>query len=305
MSKTIVIGPLFCDLLLDGFKRVPNEGEELFLEKIPLSVGGAAITAIALAQLGISTQLISFMGDDVFGQYILNELSSKNIDISSLHILPNAGSNLTLIFPYANDRGFITKNIKDNQFSEIIKESLDSYDFTDINYIHLTFSLLKQQPIGDFIKKAIESGVAVSVDLGFEEAVHWSDEDYKYIQGIDFFMPNNKESKLITKLDSIEDSLYRLKQWVKHPIITLGKEGAAFLDEKNKFHIIPAQETNAVNTSGAGDSFTAGFLYGLSCGLSIYDSVKRGIVAGTLTAESYSSVSSRINTARIEKLAKL
>ena len=303
MSKTLIIGPVFCDLLLEGFSRIPKEGEELFLDSINFSIGGAAITATALARLGVQTQLASVVGDDTMGQFIKDELSSDNIDITSLLTAPELSTGLTLIFPYTKDRGFITRAINEQNFTSKIFPSLEFFDMNEYSNVHLTFSLLKDAGIRQVIAKAKKAGAAVSIDIGYGEAKAWAKGDFNLIEGLDYFILNDKEAKLITGAGDIITSLGLLKRYVKRPVITLGEDGAAFMDESDHFCSIPTLVKNAVNTTGAGDSFTAGLLYGLTKQLPFGESVIRGILTGSLTAASVDSVSPEISVEKIENLA--
>ena len=303
MQTTLIIGPVFCDFLLDGFRRIPKPGEELFLDNIHLSLGGAAITATALARLGIQTQILSFLGEDLQGQYLKDELSSNKIDITSLYTVPDQSTAMTLIFPYDNNRGFITRTMPDSDFASYTAEKLERMELDDVKNIHMTFSLLKEPRINRIIKKAEQKGISISLDLGFEEAQSWTEEDFELIKGIDFFMPNETEARMITGMDDLEASLRRMKISVGCPLITLGEKGAVFLDEEERFRSVLPVEINPVNTTGAGDSFTAGFLYGRSIGCTLSESVKRGTITGSLTAGSKNSVSPEISVSTIENLA--
>ncbi len=304
MHKTLIIGPVFCDLLLDGYSRTPEAGEEIFLKGIHLSLGGAAITATALAMLGVKTGLLSFTGLDPLGQYLQDELTSHGIDTSSLDAVADFDTSLTLVFPYENDRGFITRAMEDRVFAALVREKLGSLDFTGLGNIHLTFSLLKDPRIASIIRTLSAKGIEISLDLGYEEAQSWTEGDFELLRGIDYFMPNEKEIRLITGEEDLETALRRLQEAVTHPMVTLGEKGAAFLDEQGGYHQVPSLPTATVNTTGAGDSFSAGFLYGRSRGLSLRDSVRRGVITGSLTAGSRDSVSPEISQGRVEALMR-
>ncbi len=301
MKKVLVIGPVFCDLLLDGFREVPSPGEEEYLDQIQMSIGGVAITAQALTQLGMPADLLSSVGDDIFGRHMLEELNSKGVSTSLVEIRKRERSNLSIIFPLGNDRSFLTQLMSEDCASEQILKETGELDLTGFSHIHISYSLMKHSPYRELIRNASDLGITVSTDLGFDEAKTWVDEDFINLEKVDYFFPNDKEAAILTGTSDMEEAINHLRKWVKVPIITRGGKGAVLLNEQNRFCRIPAPDVPVFNTTGAGDSFVAGFLYGIAGGGSLEESVLRGTICGSMTAGSKFSLSPHINSAELQK----
>ncbi len=301
MKKILIIGPVFCDLLLDGFQRVPSPGEEEYLNNIGTSIGGVAITAMALNQLGIPTELVTSLGDDLFGRYILEDLRSKEIGTNYITVEKGNRSNLTVIFPFEKDRSFLTQMMDQDCRTRTILEGLHRINLDEFSHIHITFPLLKEKEYKELVSRASDKGLSISADLGFDDAKAWDDSDYMLLKILDYFLPNDKETFLITGEKDVEKAIRILTQWVKTPLVTLGRNGVLLINENDEICRIPAIDIPVINTTGAGDSFTAGFLYGRLNKEPLETSALKGVICGSLTAGAHESVSGQISLKEIRE----
>jgi len=307
MKKPIlVIGPIFCDLLLSGYERMPEAGQELYLPDYTISLGGNAIVASALTQLDIPTSLLTTIGDDLMAEHLLALLREKGIREEHVIPLPGMKSNISCVFAHDGERSFLTWAQPRDTCNTAMARHAASLDPSLFSHIHLSFELLHIPEIQHFVQRAKERGTTVSTDLGFQDALRWEEEHFALLQAVDFFFPNLEEARLITGASELNEMLHRLRRWVAEPIITLGEKGVASLMKDQGIVFCPAPTVEGIcNTTGAGDSFVAGFLFGRFHGMDLYESLRIGVATGSLTVGSEQSVSPDISRARLQQMGVL
>lgn len=307
MKKPIlVIGPIFCDLLLSGYERMPEAGQELYLPDYTISLGGNAIIASALTQLDIPTSLLSTIGDDLMAEHLLALLRQKGIKGEHVIPLPGMKSNISCIFAQDGERSFLTWTQPRDICNTAMGIHVASLDPSLFSHIHLSFELLQLPEIQRFLQRARSAGATVSTDLGFQDALQWKEEHYPLLKTVDFFFPNWEEARLITGTSQLQEMLHQLGRWVAEPIITLGEKGVAALVKDQGIVFCPAPTVEGIcNTTGAGDSFVAGFLFGRSQGMDLYQSLRIGVATGSLTVGSEQSVSPEISRERLRQMGVL
>lgn len=307
MKKPIlVIGPIFCDLLLSGYERMPEAGQELYLHGYTISLGGNAIIASALTQLDIPTALLSTIGDDLMGEHLLALLRQKEIHAEHVIRLQGMKSNISCIFAHDGERAFLTWAQPRHVCNAAVGMHAASLDPSLFSHIHLSFELLHVPEIQQFLQKAKQGGSTISTDLGFQDALQWKEEHFPLLSTVDYFFPNWEEARLITGAGDLKEMLHRLERWVAQPIITLGDKGVAALVKNQGIIFCPAPAVEGVcNTTGAGDSFVAGFLFGRYHGMDLYESLRIGVATGSLTVGSEQSVSPDISVHRLRQMGVL
>jgi len=300
MASMLVIGPTFCDLLLNGFTGLPEKGEEKYLEGYTLSLGGMAITAAAAAQLEMPTALLTVLGKDALGTRLAEELTARGADLRPS--LPRTGknTNLTMVFLADNDRSFLTCEMDSGEFRKEIEQRLALLNPGDYSHIHVSFSLLDSPAVQRFLKESRMAGGLVCSDLGFRDTLGWDGASASRLKNLDYFLPNLEEALAITGGRNVREALEILKQTLSCPIITMGADGACALNREGEFIQVRPPRITVRNTTGAGDAFTAGFLFGLSAGLSLEDALRRGVAAGSINAASEDSISRDITRKTLE-----
>lgn len=273
---------------------MPAKGEELYLNGYTVSLGGNAIVASALSQLNVPSALLSTVGDDILGEYLIRLMQEKKIRQEHIIRLAESKTNVSFIFTQDGDRSFLTWVQEHEAYVRELEKHLEGMHPAQFSHIHICFELLVLPFVQEFLKEGRKSGVTVSTDLGFKDAQNWTEDTYAYLSLVDYFFPNIDEAKLITGSTELVEMLERLALYVDEPVITLGEKGVAALSKEHGIVFVPAPTVEVCNTTGSGDSFVAGFLYGLFHGMDLYESLQIGVVTGSLTASSYESVSPKI-----------
>jgi len=259
MKKVLVLGSINIDFV-SFVSRYPQPGETLVSNDFGIFQGGkGANQAIALAKLDIPTLMLGKVGKDILSDFALSSLQESGVDITgisksqksstgSASIWVNAqGQNSIVIYPGANgevDENFIIQH-----------EEL----FDDAFWLLTQFEIpLKSILLA--LKFAKKHGLKTLMDPAPVKKINNDD-----IWGlVDYLLPNEIELKELTNTDNVLKAIRILKsRGVKEVIVKLGKQGAGY-EEKGTFNLFPAVPVKQmVDTTGAGDCFIAGFLYGM------------------------------------------
>jgi len=273
----VMPGYFFCDLIFHGLPGLPQMGEEIFSKSLDITVGGVFNSAIGMRRLGLQIGIISNLGNDIFSEFIRNQLRVD--DISDLlirnHQKPMPTITAALSFP--DDRAFVTY-MSTNDTNTFPFDVLSMYSF---KHLHLP-GLKEAFDSKSIIHEAKKKGMTISLDCQWHPNLMDDPNVWLLLESVDIFMPNEKEAIYLTKANSIDDALNILGQRVQSVVIKLGKHGAIGLDS-NGVIAIPPLNVQIVDTTGAGDSFNAGFLFGYLKELSFRESIIYGNICGGLS----------------------
>ncbi len=279
MKKVLVLGSINIDFV-SFVSRYPQPGETLVSNDFDIFQGGkGANQAIALAKLDIPTLMLGKVGKDVLSDFALSSLQESGVDTTgitksqknstgSASIWVNAqGQNSIVIYPGANgeiDEDFI---IRHEKFFNVASWLLTQFE------VPLKSILLA-------LKFAKKHGLKIVIDPAPVKKIDNDD-----IWGlVDYLLPNEIELRELTHTEDVLKGIHILKsRGVKEVIVKLGKQGAVY-EDKGKLIGLPAMPVEQrVDTTGAGDCFIAGFLYGMIQ----WGDIPRAIKIANLTA-SYS-----------------
>lgn len=278
---------------------------KLILKTVDLPIekssgGSAANTIHGLAKLGVQTGFIGKIADDELGKTFKQDLLKNNINN---HLLSNCsletGRAATLISS-DSERTFatylgaaITLSPED--------VSIDTFKLYDILHIE-GYLVQNHNLLQTAVSLAKEAGLKVSLDLASYNVVEDNlafllDLVSKYV---DILFANEEEAKAFTGLEP-EEALDKIAQTVETAIVKVGKNGSYIKQGSHKFHvdIIPAER---IDTTGAGDLYAAGFLYGIINNLSLD---RCGEIGTILSGNVIEVVGAKIDNARWKGIGKL
>jgi len=271
MKKICVIGSINMDLVTVTNTR-PNPGETLIGESFQLLPGGkGANQAVALARLDANTTMLGKVGNDIYGEDLLETLKLENINTEYIQdtsetstgvatITVSNGENSIIVIPGANgkvDESYI------NSVEEIITQS-------DFVVTQLEIPLASVCKIAEICKSnsiPFLLNPAPSMKL-----------PKKLIDNTTYITPNEHEVVEVfgeTDIDSL------LEKYPNKLIVTEGEKGARFNDGSSNIRI-PAIEVEAVDTTGAGDTFNGALAYSLANNKSIKEAIEFAVIAGGL-----------------------
>jgi sugar/nucleoside kinase (ribokinase family) len=220
-------------------------------------------------------------GDDEFGRFMLRELQQRGIDTAGIAIDPAIPTGLSVILSRPSDRAILTHlgSIAALRFDEIDLALLSRARHLHVGSYYLLDALRPDVP--RLFDEARRRGLTISIDTNYDPTGKWNSHLREVLRRVDIFLPNETELLAITREDSIEAGLDRLAE-IPIVAVKLGARGAIARRGSEIVHAdsIPV---DVVDTTGAGDSFDAGFLYGYLTERSLSQSLQLACVCGSLS----------------------
>jgi len=273
----VTIGDVNLDVIfyVDSY---PTLGGEVHAERIEYCGGGsAANVAIGLSRLRVKVGLIAAVGDDPLGERLIDYLRSEGVNTSHVRRVKGVGSGL--MFVVVDNRGekmiFGAKGA--NSMLELSKEDEEYASNARALYISgYVFSGRGRHSVLRALRAAKSRGVVCFLDVGPFLARDYSNLLSSLSSLVDYWSMNEEEAvELLGSLSNTSIRYFLKRYRGRGVIIRLGGEGAYFYSKGQAFKV-PAFKTKVVDTTGAGDAFTAGFIYGILSGYDAFKSVKIG-----------------------------
>lgn len=273
MSFAAAISPLTVDILYSGFERMPNLGEEVFSKQFDVQIGGGpTATVITLKRLGVPVRYGTFLSNDMMSHIAAGLLGQNGIPYVNLCKEETASPVVvTSIVSFPEDRSFLT-------YDPAINEK-GSSDDEIYRLLHGAKACIAVKGHDAVLRRLKEEGTIIVFDIGWQDDL--SIEKIKStLACVNIFTPNEKEALKLTGCASVRDALDKLDEYVDCAVITLGKDGCMTKLGGEYVHIPSLTGLHAVDTTGAGDNFLAGVVYGLYHDWPIIECLKMGNVTG-------------------------
>lgn len=279
---------------------IAKEEEEAAVTDFKMSGGGsAANTIVGLTRLELKTGFIGKVASDTEGKFLLDELRQEGVNINGVTVSESGRSGVVM--------GFI--DIKGDRALYVDPGVNDQLDFNEINldyisdteFIHLS-SFVAQQPFNaqeQLITKL--SSVKVCFDPGAIYARKGLNANKPIIRRSYAVLPNEMEINQLTGEDYQDGAKIFLKLGAELVAVKLGKRGCYVTDGKEN-HMIEAYNVDVVDTTGAGDAFDAGFIYGLVEGKDMYTC---GMLGNFVASRCVSMMGARTGLPRLVDLEDL
>lgn len=268
----IGVGALNYDRLL-RVESIAGAGIEVGVESMKVAPGGsAANTIVGLARLGMRTGFIGRLGDDEEGKFILEDLKKEGVDTSA--VLVGSGST-GLIFAFVDKKGERAMYAYPGVNNDVRVNDSNLAYAKRASLLHLSSFVgeTSYRAQKELIKKL--KGVHISFAPGMLYARRSLREVKEMIAASDVLFLNEDEVEIFTGVDYRRGADEMLERGAKIVAVTLGKRGS-YVVSTEMCGIVKAYPTKVVDTTGAGDAFAAGFLYGLLRGRGLMDCGKFG-----------------------------
>ncbi|MDF2668826.1 MAG: putative carbohydrate kinase [Paenibacillus sp.] len=298
----LAIGELNVDLLISGLNSMPIVGREIIAEDSSIVLGSStAITASWLAKLGLKVGIIGKVGKDAFADVVMEGLKANHIDTEHVIVDESIRTGLTISLSTAKDRALVTHM---GSIEELTVENIDFSLLDQTKHIHVGSYFLQHRlraglPL--LFAEAHKRGVTTSLDVGWDDTDNWDYGIADVLQATDIFLPNESEATRIAGKEDVQEALMELAKHAKQVVIKCGAEGASgVLGEKYVqlagFKVIP------VDTTGAGDSFNAGFIYGFLNGHGLEKSILYGNACGSINVTHIGGATAQVGLADVDRL---
>ncbi len=252
--RAAVVGSINMDLILN-MQRVPEQGENVLGTEYSFASGGkGANQAIGLARLGAHTRLIGKVADDENGRKLIENLTENKVDVSCVSkkgsqtglaaiILDDTGKNRIIVYEGAN------AEIETEEATTCISDNLD---------LLLVQFETNENVVINSANTAVEKGIMTVIDCGPAKPF-----ELEKMQGVTIISPNESETLALTGIFPKDDAsilkaseILMERSKAQYVVLKLGHRGCSVWDGEN-LRILPAYKSDVVDTTAAGDCFTA------------------------------------------------
>jgi sugar/nucleoside kinase (ribokinase family) len=280
--EVMCLGILVADIVSKPVDRMPPKGTLALLDNMELHTGGcAANTGCVLARLGIKPGVMGKVGSDLYGEFIISRMKDQGLDVRGINRDISLHTSTTQVMvDGTGERTFLHYT---GANGTLRKQDLDLELLKEAKVLHLAGTFLMPGFDGEqtveVLREAKAKGLTVSLDTVWDASDRWAEIIQPYFKYVDIFLPSIEEAKKITGREEPGDIADTLLSWGAGTVgLKRGREGC-YLKTGNAECSIPAFEVKVVDTTGAGDAFVAGFLYGTVKGWALE---KTGIFANAV-----------------------
>jgi sugar/nucleoside kinase (ribokinase family) len=280
----LVIGEINPDLILRGADIAPAFGQaEKLVEDAVLTIGSSSvIMACGAARLGLRTAFIGLVGEDEFGRFMLRSMRERGIDTSACVVDATQRTGMSVILSRPDDRAILTYS---GAIGALCAAQIDDDVLRHASHLHVgSYFLLDalRPDLPALLNHAHSLGLTTSLDTNWDPSGKWDGGLDRMLDACDLFLPNEAEALLIARCESLDDAAARLSEQVPTLAIKQGARGARAWQEGNTAQA-PSLQVPVVDTTGAGDSFDAGFLYGYLEGWPLGQALRLACACGSLS----------------------
>lgn len=267
--ECLCAGILFADYVCAPVPRMPEPGELVPTERIQLALGGCASNAgLDLAKLGVKVGVSGCVGDDAFGQFIVDTLKAGCVDTTGVHRIAGAGTASTMVINVkGQDRRFISTPGANTRFT--VQHIPPGWARkAKVFYVggYLMMPGLETDEFVELFRVARAAGAKTVLDVVLFGGEHYWRTLAKILPETDVFLPNDDEAAIITGLTDPLQQAERFREvGAKTVVITQGRRGSLLVSDHLRLRagIYPIE---FVGGAGSGDAFDAGYIMGLLLG---------------------------------------
>jgi len=282
-KRVLVVGEVNVDLVLKGLHAEPAPGREVLADDFLMTPGSSSmICAMGLARLGNAVAFHGRLGADAWGSYCLDALRDAGIDVVSLQPEAALRTGITVSLSTPRDRSLVTFS---GAIAALRAEDVSDALLAGAGHLHVSSFYLQQAlrpDIRQLFARARKAGLTISLDPGFDPEQRWGDDLRGVLEDVDVFLPNEEELRALTGESHVRKALAALDNGRTLIVAKRGRQGCAVLHD-GKLLVAPALAVEAVDSTGAGDSFDAGFLHAWLRELPLRDCLRWGNACGSLS----------------------
>ncbi|MDY6867821.1 MAG: ribokinase [Chloroflexota bacterium] len=276
MAKILVVGSINMDLVV-RVPHAPKPGETILGEDFETFPGGkGANQAVAASRMGGEVALVGRVGNDDFGDRLIQGLVEDQIKTTYVIKDSEASTGIAMIAVAADGQNMIVVASGANMevSSDDVNNTRDLMREANLLLVQLECPL-------ETVSEAIDLAKAYDVPVVLNPAPAQPLSE-ALLAKVDYLTPNETELALLTEKEDIDPAIKELRgMGVRNLILTLGHNGVRVVTDDMDQHI-PAYETTVVDTTAAGDAFNGALAVGLAEGKPFLEAVHWGIAAGAL-----------------------
>jgi sugar/nucleoside kinase (ribokinase family) len=304
-SKLLVVGELNVDLILNKIQAFPQLSKETIADEMNMCLGSsAAIMAANSAAMGVDTTFCGVVGEDHFGDFILNELERKSVSCRHVTRLREHKTGCTMILNFGQDRANVTYQ---GAMNALTMNNIPFGKPSPYQHLHVSSLFLQkgiQHDIEQIFRSAKAAGMTTSLDLQWDPTEQWAFDYARCLPYVDVFMPNESELLALTKADSISSGIEKIRPYLNTLALKMGRSGSMGICGDKHLSLPAFEVSHFVDAIGAGDSFNAGFIRKYMSGASLEDCLREGNLMGAVNTTAAGGTGAFCNLNKISENIK-
>lgn len=309
----LVAGELNPDVLVSGPDVRPVFGQvETLVEDIRLTIGSSsAIAACGAARLGLRVAFVGVVGDDLFGRAMLEALEGRGVDVGACRVDPDLPTGATVILSRPSDRAILTAL---GSMVALRGDDLPDALLARARHLHVGSVYLQDRLRTDLpavFERARRMGTTTSFDPNWDPTGAWDGGLDTLLATADIVLPNREEARRMARRDNDLGAAASLRARgaaeggrATGPTVAvkLGADGGLATDGATAVRVT-APSVPAVDTTGAGDAFDAGFLAGWLGGRDMAEALRLAVACGALSLRAVGGTEGQATLDEAEALA--
>jgi len=276
----LVVGEIYVDHILSGFEAWPGPGEEVLAKAYEREIGGgAANTACGLARLGKSVGLMAIAGR-CEEQWLRARLDAFGVSTSFLMAL-DGPTGVTVSVSTREDRSFFTHLGANAGLDALLSDADATSHLTAARHVHFAMPL-SATLAGQILPVLTAAGCTTSLDVGYQPQWLADRANFATLGMIDHFLPNELEASLLTGGAAGDVFSLARAHGLNIGALKLGSRGGQAMGQDGPIAVAPPR-VQAIDTTGAGDAFDAGFIDALLDGADRREMLQRACICGGLS----------------------
>lgn len=278
MSKIVIVGSISMDLVMKT-NRIAQEGETVFGDSFAMVPGGkGANQAVAVGRLASPKDQINMLGavgEDSFGHLLLQNLTDNGLNVDFVGTVPSSSGIAQITIFNHDNRIIYCPGANGEVDTTLWEKEWDVLEAADLVILQNEIPHQANLGIAQFCH---DKGIKVLYNPAPAR-----ETDKEMLDLVTYFTPNQHEVQELfpdKELDTI------LEAYPNRLIVTLGTKGSTYFDGQ-VIQLIPAIKTEAIDTTGAGDTFNGAFGFAISKGLDMRESLKFATLASHLSVQQF------------------
>jgi sugar/nucleoside kinase (ribokinase family) len=305
VKSVLVVGEINPDLILQGYHAFPAAGKEVLVDDFVMTLGSAsAICAMGLARLGDAVAFVGKVGADPWGRFCVDTMAGAGIDVRRVVHDPALKTGVTVSITSPRDRALVSFI---GAIGSLRAADVGEDAFVGARHLHVSSYFLQEglRPgLRSLFARARAAGLTTSLDPGFDPSERWNHDLRETLAEVDLFFPNDLELRALTRTDAVPEALRRLAGGRVRTVAKLGAQGCAAIGDDGRMLQVPAYSVEPVDTTGAGDSFNAGFLHAWLARRPLEECLRWGAACGSLSTRGLGGTARQASKEEAERLLR-
>jgi len=283
----LVLGEINPDIVVRAADPRPVFGQvERMVEEIELVIGSSSVIfACGAARLGLRVAMAGTVGDDALGRFMLAAMVERGLEVAAVAVDPVVPTGSSVILSGPADRAVLTApgTIPLPRVPDVPAELVRRARHVHVGSFFLLDAARPDLP--GFFRAARATGATTSLDCNWDPRGEWNGGLRALLAETDVFLPNAAEATRIAGLADVDAAARALASpGPTVVVVKLGAAGALAATPDGRLVRCPALPIDPVDTTGAGDSFDAGFLAGWLAGRPLGACLALGVTCGSLSS---------------------